>query len=309
MERIYQDLTQLIGNTPLVQLNNIMRDFGLKVRLLAKVESFNPGGSMKDRAALSMIEDAEKKGVLAPGALIIEPTSGNTGVGLAWIASLKGYKVTLTMPETMSVERQKLLKALGAEIILTPGIEGMAGAIRRAEQLRDKNPGSIIIGQFDNPANPAAHYSTTAQEIWRDTYGTVDIFIAGVGTGGTLCGTARGLKNRNPQIQAIAVEPEESPIISGGEAGPHKIQGIGANFVPKNYDPSVVDKVVTVKGDDAIATARLLAKREGILAGISSGAALHAAIMMAQRPENTGKTIVALLPDTGERYLSTELME
>lgn len=309
MERIYQDLTQLIGNTPLVQLNNIMRDFGLKVRLLAKVESFNPGGSMKDRAALSMIEDAEKKGVLAPGALIIEPTSGNTGVGLAWIASLKGYKVTLTMPETMSVERQKLLKALGAEIILTPGIEGMAGAIRRAEQLRDKNPGSIIIGQFDNPANPAAHYSTTAQEIWRDTYGTVDIFIAGVGTGGTLCGTARGLKNRNPQIQAIAVEPEESPIISGGEAGPHKIQGIGANFVPKNYDSSVVDKVVTVKGDDAIATARLLAKREGILAGISSGAALHAAIMMAQRPENTGKTIVALLPDTGERYLSTELME
>ena len=309
MERIYQDLTQLIGNTPLVQLNNIMRDFGLKVRLLAKVESFNPGGSMKDRAALSMIEDAEKKGVLAPGALIIEPTSGNTGVGLAWIASLKGYKVTLTLPETMSVERQKLLKALGAEIILTPGIEGMAGAIRRAEQLRDKNPGSIIIGQFDNPANPAAHYSTTAQEIWRDTYGTVDIFIAGVGTGGTLCGTARGLKNRNPQIQAIAVEPEESPIISGGEAGPHKIQGIGANFVPKNYDPSVVDKVVTVKGDDAIATARLLAKREGILAGISSGAALHAAIMMAQRPENTGKTIVALLPDTGERYLSTELME
>ena len=309
MERIYQDLTQLIGNTPLVQLNNIMHDFELKARLLAKVESFNPGGSMKDRAALSMIEDAEKKGLLSPGALIIEPTSGNTGVGLAWIASLKGYKVVLTMPDTMSIERQKLLKALGAEIVLTPGAEGMAGAIRRAEQLRDKNPGSIIIGQFDNPANPAAHYSTTAQEIWRDTYGTVDIFVAGVGTGGTLCGTAKGLKNRNPQIQAIAVEPAESPIISGGEAGPHKIQGIGANFIPKNFDRSVVDEVVTVKGDDAIETARLLAKREGILVGISSGAALHAAIMMAQRPENVGKTIVALLPETGERYLSTELVK
>ena len=309
MERIYQDLTQLIGNTPLVQLNNIMHDFELKARLLAKVESFNPGGSMKHRAALSMIEDAEKKGLLSPGALIIEPTSGNTGVGLAWIASLKGYKVVLTMPDTMSIERQKLLKALGAEIVLTPGAEGMAGAIRRAEQLRDKNPGSIIIGQFDNPANPAAHYSTTAQEIWRDTYGTVDIFVAGVGTGGTLCGTAKGLKNRNPQIQAIAVEPAESPIISGGEAGPHKIQGIGANFIPKNFDRSVVDEVVTVKGDDAIETARLLAKREGILVGISSGAALHAAIMMAQRPENVGKTIVALLPDTGERYLSTELVK
>ena len=309
MERIYQDLTQLIGNTPLVQLNNIMHDFELKARLLAKVESFNPGGSMKDRAALSMIEDAEKKGLLSPGSLIIEPTSGNTGVGLAWIASLKGYKVVLTMPDTMSIERQKLLKALGAEIVLTPGDEGMAGAIRRAEQLRDKNPGSIIIGQFDNPANPAAHYSTTAQEIWRDTYGTVDIFVAGVGTGGTLCGTAKGLKNRNPQIQAIAVEPAESPIISGGEAGPHKIQGIGANFIPKNFDRSVVDEVVTVKGDDAIETARLLAKREGILVGISSGAALHAAIMMAQRPENAGKTIVALLPDTGERYLSTELVK
>ena len=309
MERIYQDLTQLIGNTPLVQLNNIMHDFELKARLLAKVESFNPGGSMKDRAALSMIEDAEKKGLLSPGSLIIEPTSGNTGVGLAWIASLKGYKVVLTMPDTMSIERQKLLKALGAEIVLTPGDEGMAGAIRRAEQLRDKNPGSIIIGQFDNPANPAAHYSTTAQEIWRDTYGTVDIFVAGVGTGGTLCGTAKGLKNRNPQIQAIAVEPAESPIISGGEASPHKIQGIGTNFIPKNFDRSVVDEVVTVKGDDAIETARLLAKREGILVGISSGAALHAAIMMAQRPENAGKTIVALLPDTGERYLSTELVK
>lgn len=309
MERIYQDLTQLIGNTPLVQLNNIMRDFDLKARLIAKVESFNPGGSVKDRAALSMIEDAEKKGLLSPGALIIEPTSGNTGVGLAWIATLKGYKVVLTMPETMSVERQKLLKALGAEIVLTPGAEGMAGAIRRAEQLRDKNPGSIIIGQFENPANPAAHTSTTAQEIWRDTYGTVDFFVAGVGTGGTLCGTAHGLKKRNPQIQAIAVEPTESPIISGGDPGPHKIQGIGANFIPQNYDASVVDEVITVKGDDAIATARILATREGIFAGISSGAALHAAISIAQRPENSGKTIVVLLPDTGERYLSTELIK
>lgn len=309
MERIYQDLTQLIGNTPLVQLNNIMRDFDLKARLIAKVESFNPGGSVKDRAALSMIEDAEKKGLLSPGALIIEPTSGNTGVGLAWIATLKGYKVVLTMPETMSVERQKLLKALGAEIVLTPGTEGMAGAIRRAEQLRDKNPGSIIIGQFENPANPAAHTSTTAQEIWRDTYGTVDFFVAGVGTGGTLCGTAHGLKKRNPQIQAIAVEPAESPIISGRDPGPHKIQGIGANFIPQNYDASVVDEVITVKGDDAIATARILATREGIFAGISSGAALHAAISIAQRPENSGKTIVVLLPDTGERYLSTELIK
>ena len=308
MERIYQDLTQLIGNTPLVQLNNITRDLGLKVRLLAKVESFNPGGSMKDRAALSMIEDAEKKGLLSPGARIIEPTSGNTGVGLAWIAGLKGYTVTLTMPDTMSIERQKLLKAFGAEIVLTPGAEGMAGAIKKAEELRDKTPGSIIIGQFSNPANPAAHFATTAQEIWRDTYGTVDIFIAGVGTGGTLCGTARGLKTRNPQIQAIAVEPAESPVISGGNASPHKIQGIGANFIPENYDASVVDEVITIKGDDAIATARLLAKREGILAGISSGAALKAAIEVAQRPENVGKTIVALLPDTGERYLSTELV-
>lgn len=308
MERIYQDLTQLIGNTPLVQLNNITRDLGLKVRLLAKVESFNPGGSMKDRAALSMIEDAEKKGLLSPGARIIEPTSGNTGVGLAWIAGLKGYTVTLTMPDTMSIERQKLLKAFGAEIVLTPGAEGMAGAIKKAEELRDKTPGSIIIGQFSNPANPAAHFATTAQEIWRDTYGTVDIFVAGVGTGGTLCGTARGLKTRNPQIQAIAVEPAESPVISGGNASPHKIQGIGANFIPENYDASVVDEVITIKGDDAIATARLLAKREGILAGISSGAALKAAIEVAQRPENVGKTIVALLPDTGERYLSTELV-
>ena len=308
MERIYQDLTQLIGNTPLVQLNNITRDLGLKVRLLAKVESFNPGGSMKDRAALSMIEDAEKKGLLSPGARIIEPTSGNTGVGLAWIAGLKGYTVTLTMPDTMSIERQKLLKAFGAEIVLTPGAEGMAGAIKKAEELRDKTPGSIIIGQFSNPANPAAHFATTAQEIWRDTYGTVDIFVAGVGTGGTLCGTARGLKTRNPQIQAIAVEPAESPIISGGNASPHKIQGIGANFIPENYDASVVDEVITIKGDDAIATARLLAKREGILVGISSGAALKAAIEVAQRPENVSKTIVALLPDTGERYLSTELV-
>ena len=308
MAQIYQSLIDLIGNTPLVQLNNIMADFNLKARLIAKIESFNPGGSVKDRAALAMIEDAEQKGQLLPGALIIEPTSGNTGVGLAWIASLKGYKVVLTMPETMSIERQKLLKALGAEIILTPGAEGMAGAIKKAEELRNNTPGSIIIGQFDNPSNPEAHTSTTAQEIWRDTNGNIDFFVAGVGTGGTLCGTARGLKAHNPHIKAIAVEPAESPILSNGNAGPHKIQGIGANFIPKNYDASVVDEVATVKGDDAITTAQLLARREGIFCGISSGAALNAAIKIAQQPENEGKTIVVLLPDTGERYLSTELV-
>ena len=308
MAQIHQSLIDLIGNTPLVQLNNIMTDFNLKACILAKIESFNPGGSVKDRAALAMIEDAEQKGQLSPGALIIEPTSGNTGVGLAWIASLKGYKVVLTMPDTMSIERQKLLKALGAEIILTPGAEGMAGAIKKAEELRDNTPGSIIIGQFDNPSNPEAHTSTTAQEIWRDTNGNIDIFVAGVGTGGTLCGTARGLKAHNPHIKAIAVEPAESPILSNGNAGPHKIQGIGANFIPKNYDASVVDEVATVKGDDAITTAQLLARREGIFCGISSGAALNAAIKIAQQPENEGKTIVVLLPDTGERYLSTELV-
>ena len=308
MAQIYQSLIDLIGNTPLVQLNNIMTDFNLKARLIAKIESFNPGGSVKDRAALAMIEDAEKKGLLSPGALIIEPTSGNAGVGLAWIASLKGYKVVLTMPDTMSIERQKLLKALGAEIILTPGAEGMAGAIKKAEELRDNTHGSIIIGQFDNPSNPEAHTSTTAQEIWRDTNGNIDFFVAGVGTGGTLCGTARGLKAHNPHIKAIAVEPAESPILSNGNAGPHKIQGIGANFIPKNYDASVVDEVATVKGDDAITTAQLLARREGIFCGISSGAALNAAIKIAQQPENEGKTIVVLLPDTGERYLSTELV-
>jgi cysteine synthase A len=285
-----------------------MTDFNLKACILAKIESFNPGGSVKDRAALAMIEDAEQKGQLLPGALIIEPTSGNTGVGLAWIASLKGYKVVLTMPETMSIERQKLLKALGAEIILTPGAEGMAGAIKKAEELRNNTPGSIIIGQFDNPSNPEAHTSTTAQEIWRDTNGNIDFFVAGVGTGGTLCGTARGLKAHNPHIKAIAVEPAESPILSNGNAGPHKIQGIGANFIPKNYDASVVDEVITVKGDDAITTAQLLARREGIFCGISSGAAINAAIKIAQQPENEGKTIVVLLPDTGERYLSTELV-
>ena len=308
MAQIYQSLIDLIGNTPLVQLNNIMTDFNLKARLIAKIESFNPGGSVKDRAALAMIEDAEKKGLLSHGALIIEPTSGNTGVGLAWIASLKGYKVVLTMPETMSIERQKLLKALGAEIILTPGAEGMAGAIKKAEELRDNTHGSIIIGQFDNPSNPEAHTSTTAQEIWRDTNGNIDFFVAGVGTGGTLCGTVRGLKVHNPHIKAIAVEPAESPILSNGNAGPHKIQGIGANFIPKNYDASVVDEVATVKGDDAITTAQLLARREGIFCGISSGAALNAAIKIAQQLENEGKTIVVLLPDTGERYLSTELV-
>ena len=298
--KIYKNVTELIGRTPLMQIKN--------GSILAKLEFFNPAGSIKDRAAFEMIDNAEKKGLLKPNSVIIEPTSGNTGIGLASICAAKGYKIILTMPETMSIERQKLLKALGAEIVLTPSAEGMAGAIRQAEELRDNNPGSIIIGQFDNEANPMAHVSTTAQEIWQDTDGNIDFFVAGVGTGGTLCGTARGLKAHNPQIKAIGVEPAESPIITGGNAGPHKIQGIGANFIPRNYDASVVDEVVTIKGDDAIATARMLAKTEGIFAGISSGAALHAAILLAQRPENAGKTIVALLPDTGERYLSTELV-
>lgn len=308
MAHIHNNLISLIGNTPLIEVGNIASELNLKARILVKVEMFNPGGSIKDRAALSMIEDAERKGLLAPGALIIEPTSGNTGVGLAWIASLKGYKVVLTMPETMSIERRKLLKALGAEIILTPGAEGMSGAIKQAELLRDSNPGSIIIGQFDNEANPAAHINTTAREIWDDTDGNIDIFVATVGTGGTFTGTARGLKAFS-NLKAVAVEPASSPLITQGKAGAHKIQGIGANFIPDNYDASLADEVMTVTDDDAINTARLLARKEGILAGISSGAALNAAIRLAQQDANTGKTIVAILPDTGERYLSTELFD
>ena len=304
---IHKSLTELIGNTPLLELSNIEQSLGLKARLIAKVEFFNPGGSVKDRVALAMIEDAERNGLLVPGATIIEPTSGNTGIGLAWVASVKGYKLILTMPETMSQERQKLLKALGATLELTPGADGMNGAIRRANELKELHPGSFIPQQFDNPTNPQAHISTTAEEIWRDTDGEIDMFVAGVGTGGTLSGTAKGLKNHNPQIKAIAVEPANSAVISGGKAGVHKLQGIGAGFIPQNYDPEVVDQVFPVKDDEAMKASRLLAQKEGLLVGISSGAALHAAISLAQKEENAGKTIVVLLPDTGERYLSTEL--
>ena len=309
MANIHQNLISLIGNTPLMEVRNIAEAEHLKARLIVKIESRNPGGSQKDRVALAMIEDAERKGLLQPGATIIEPTSGNTGIGLAWVSSVKGYKLILTMPETMSIERMKLLKAMGATLVLTPGSEGMAGSIAKANQLKEEIPGAIILGQFDNPANPEAHIHTTAEEIWRDTDGQVDIFVAGVGTGGTLSGTAKGLKQHNPNIQAIAVEPQRSPILSGGKAGPHQIQGIGANFIPKNYHPEVVNGIMTVTDEDAMSAARLLAQKEGLLVGISSGAALHAAMQLAQMEENTGKMIVVLLPDTGERYLSTELFD
>lgn len=305
MERIYKSLIELIGNTPLLEVSNIEREEALKARLLVKVESFNPGGSVKDRAAYYMIEDAEKRGVLTPGALIIEPTSGNTGIGLAWVASLKGYKLVLTMPDTMSVERRNLLKALGASIVLTPGAEGMSGAIRKAMELKNENPGSVILQQFDNKANPASHENTTAEEIWRDTDGRVDVFVSAVGTGGTVSGTGRGLKKHNRDIEVVAVEPEGSPVLEGGKPGPHKIQGIGAGFIPENYYAEVVDRVMAVSDDDAIRGSRILAQREGLLVGISSGAAFSAALKLAKKPEYSGKTIVVLLPDTGERYLST----
>ncbi|MBQ8362069.1 MAG: cysteine synthase A [Bacteroidaceae bacterium] len=307
MARIYNNLTELIGGTPLLEVQNIEQAEGLKARLLVKIESFNPGGSVKCRTALSMIESAEKQGLLGPGSVIIEPTSGNTGIGLAWVASVKGYKVILTMPETMSRERQSLLKAMGATLVLTPGSEGMGGAIRRANELHAEYSDSIILQQFENPANPAIHLHTTAEEIWQDTDGKVDIFVAGVGTGGTLCGTSKGLKSHNPAIKAVAVEPENSPVLSGGKPGVHKLQGIGAGFVPKNFDASVVDEIIPVNGDDAIRASRLLARTEGLLVGVSSGAAFHAALQLARKDENFGKTIVALLPDTGERYLSTLL--
>lgn len=307
MSKIYDNLTELVGNTPLLEVKRIEKELQLEARLVVKLEYFNPGGSVKDRVALAMIEDAERRGALRPGGIIIEPTSGNTGVGLAWVASVKGYRIILTMPETMSLERRNLLRALGAELVLTPGAEGMKGAIRRAEELRTEHPGAFIPGQFDNPANPAAHVATTAQEIWRDTEGEVDIFVAGVGTGGTLSGVARGLKRHNAAIKAYAVEPASSAMISGAPAGAHKIQGIGANFIPKNFDRAVADGVIAVADNDAIRASRLLAKHEGLLVGISSGAALHAAIQLARQPENKEKTIVALLPDTGERYLSTVL--
>ncbi|MBQ8773855.1 MAG: cysteine synthase A [Muribaculaceae bacterium] len=307
MKRVYSSLTELIGNTPLLELSILKKELGLKADILAKLEYFNPGGSVKDRVALSMIEDAERRGVLKPGGYIIEPTSGNTGIGLAWVASIKGYHLILTMPETMSIERQKLLSALGATIVLTPGDDGMAGAIIRAEQLQKEIEGAIILQQFANKANPTAHYTTTAEELWRDTNGTLDIFVACVGTGGTLSGTSRKLKELSPHITTIAVEPSASPVLSGGKAGKHAIQGIGAGFIPENYDSSVVDEILTVSDDEAISTARLLARYEGVLVGVSSGAATSAAIRLAQKECNVGKTIVVVLPDTGERYLSTGL--
>ena len=307
MTDIRRNLIDLIGDTPLVEAVGTEKKNGLKARLLLKLESCNPGGSSKDRVALSMIEDAEKRGLLKTGATIIEPTSGNTGIGLALVARLRGYKCVLIMPDTMSVERRNLLKAFGAELVLTLGSQGMKGAIAKAEELHKEIPGSFIPGQFDNPANPAAHERTTAMEIWRDTDGAVDILVAGVGTGGTLCGTSRRLKSLKPEVRAVAVEPAESPVLSGGKAGAHKIQGIGAGFVPGNYNPSVVDEVMTITGDEAFEAARNLARDESILAGISSGAALAAALKLAKDPENEGKTIVCVLPDTGQRYLSTNL--
>jgi len=307
MKKIAQRLTDLVGNTPLLELNNYSKNKGLRAHVIVKLEYFNPAGSVKDRVALAMIEDAETKGLLKPGATIIEPTSGNTGVGLAFVATAKGYKLVLTMPDTMSMERRNLLKALGAELVLTPGADGMKGAIARAEELQASTPGSLILQQFDNQANPAVHERTTGQEIWQDTDGKVDIFVAGVGTGGTVSGVGTALKKHNPKIQVVAVEPEDSPVLSGGKPGSHKIQGIGAGFIPKNYNSAVVDGILQVSNDDAIRTGRELAKYEGLLVGISSGAAVSAATQLAQLPENEGKNIVVLLPDTGERYLSTLL--
>ncbi len=307
MEKIAKKLTDLIGNTPLLELQRYNRKHELDARVIGKLEYFNPGGSVKDRVAVSMIDDAERKGLLRPGALIIEPTSGNTGVGLALVAAVRGYTLILTMPETMSLERRNLLKALGAKIVLTPDAEGMKGAIAKAETLKQENPGSVILQQFENPANPAAHIATTGEEIWRDTEGKIDIFVAGVGTGGTVTGVGKALKKHNPNIRIVAVEPASSAVLSGGKAGPHKIQGIGAGFVPSIYDASVVDEVLPIENDDAIRSSREVASVEGLLVGISAGAAIAAATQIAKRPENRGKTIVALLPDTGERYLSTEL--
>ena len=307
MSKIYNGALELVGNTPLVEVKNIEEELGLEARILVKLEYFNPAGSVKDRIAKAMIEDAEEKGLLKEGSVIIEPTSGNTGIGLASIAAVKGYRIILTMPETMSVERRNILKAYGAEIVLTEGAKGMKGAIEKAEELAKEIPGSYIPGQFVNPANPEVHRKTTGPEIWKDTDGEVDLFIAGVGTGGTLTGVGEYLKSQNPDVKIVALEPASSPVLSTGKGGPHKIQGIGAGFVPEVLNTTVYDEIFTVENDDAFATGKLLAKKEGILVGISSGAALYGAIELAKRPENKGKTIVALLPDTGDRYYSTPL--
>ncbi|MBQ6225732.1 MAG: cysteine synthase A [Bacteroidaceae bacterium] len=306
---IYNSITELIGKTPLVQLSTFAQNRDLKANVIAKVEFFNPGGSVKDRIALSMVLDAEEKGILKQGGTIIEPTSGNTGVGLSLVGAVRGYKVILTMPETMSIERRKLAQAYGTEIVLTPGSEGMKGAIRKAEELRDSIPGAVILQQFENPANPAIHVKTTGEEIWKDTEGKVDVFVAGVGTGGTVSGVAKALKAHNPNVYVVAVEPASSAVLSGQPSGAHKIQGIGAGFEPKNFDRPLIDEILPVSNEDAFATSRAVAKEEGIFVGISSGAAAFAASVVAQRPEFAGKNIVVLLPDTGERYLSTALLE
>ena len=309
MEQIYSSAQQLVGKTPLLHLQKIEKEYALSARLLAKLEFFNPGGSVKDRVAVAMIQDAENRGLLRPGGVIIEPTSGNTGIGLAVVAACRGYRSIIVMPDSMSVERQLLMKAYGAEVVLTDGKLGMTGAIQKAKELAAENPGSFIPDQFANPANWKAHFATTGPEIWQDTDGKIDVFVAGVGTGGTITGTGAYLKEQNSNVQVVAVEPAASPLLSGGKAGPHGLQGIGANFIPEVLDQSVIDTVIPVTEEEAYAAARLLGKKEGILVGISSGAALHAAISLAKRPENAGKTIVALLPDTGDRYLSTGLFE
>ncbi len=309
MANIAKSLTDLIGNTPLLELSNLEKKRGLKATVLAKVEALNPAGSVKDRIARAMLDDAQEKGLLKPGAVIIEPTSGNTGIGLAAVAAARGYRVILTMPDTMSVERRSLLKAYGAELVLTEGAKGMKGAIAKAEELAKEIPGAFIPGQFENPANPAAHRATTGPEIWRDTDGKVDIFVAGIGTGGTITGTGEYLKQQNPAIRVVGVEPADSPVLTGGKAGPHKLQGIGAGFVPDTLNTAVYDELITVRSEEAFEAGRDLARSEGLLAGISSGAALWAALELARRPENEGKTIVVLLPDTGDRYLSTPLFD
>lgn len=307
MERIMKSAIELIGNTPLVELGQLEKDIDAKARVVAKIEAFNPGGSVKNRVALAMIEQAERDGLLHEGSVIVEPTSGNTGIGLALVSALKGYRLILTMPETMSIERRRLVAAYGAEVVLTPGSEGMKGAIAKAKLIQSELKDAMILGQFENKANPNKHYATTAEEIWKDTDGHVDVFVAGVGTGGTVSGVGKKLKEYNPNIKVIAVEPVASPMLSQGKAGPHKIQGIGAGFVPDNYNAAVVDEVITVADDEAIATARLLASKEGLLVGISSGAAAFVALQLAKRDDLKEKTIVVLLPDTGERYLSTVL--